>query len=221
MLTLSSIWILSLLGGTLAAPPFEWGVATAAYQVEGATSEDGRGQSIWDTFASQGHIARGETGAVGDDMYHKYPVDIALMKQLGIKNLRLSLAWPRIYPQGSGTVNQAGLSFYNKLIDSLLAANIEPYVTLYHWDLPQTLQDRYGGWAGDGIVDDFANYAATVFTSLGEKVRYYTTFNEPWSFCFLGYGSGSHAPGVSGQAWSCVYHVLAAHAGGSEAVTGH
>lgn len=187
---------ISAAANAAAKPDMFWGSATAAYQVEGAVWEGGRGPSIWDTFAhTPGKTLNGDTGDVTDDFYHRYPEDIKLMQSLGIRNFRLSIAWPRIFPQGRGEPNPEGLAFYSDLIDALLAAGIEPHVTLYHWDLPQALMDEYGGWLSEAVVPDFARYAAVMFRALGGRVVWWTTFNEPWTFCFLGYGNGEHAPG--------------------------
>ncbi|KAK9917352.1 hypothetical protein WJX75_003452 [Coccomyxa subellipsoidea] len=196
-------------------PPFYLGFATAAPQIEGANATDGRGPSIWDTYeAIPGNIDNGDTSAVADDFYHLYLNDIAAMRLLGVKRFRMSIAWPRIFPSGDGQVNQQGLDFYARVLEALLVAGIEPHVTLYHWDLPQALQDRFGGWNSDQIVPIFAQYAATVFQALGDYTTHWTTVNEPWTFCFLGYGQGSGAPGINDkvQAWNCVHNVLQAHA---------
>ena len=158
---------------------FVWGAATAAYQVEGAVQEDGRGLSIWDTFShTPGKTRNGDTGDIACDSYHRWAEDIALLKEMHLKAYRFSIAWPRIFPQGTGPVNPAGLAWYDRLVDALLAAGIEPYVTLYHWDLPQALQDAYGGWESERSIDDFVQYAETVFKRLGSKVKYWITFNE-------------------------------------------
>ncbi|KAB8145514.1 beta-glucosidase [Chloroflexia bacterium SDU3-3] len=174
---------------------FVWGAATASYQIEGAIHEDGRGVSIWDTFsATPGKIVNGDTGAVACDHYHRWEGDIALMRQLGLKAYRFSIAWPRILPQGRGQVNEAGLDFYEKLVDGLLAAGITPWVTLYHWDLPQALEDE-GGWLNRATSEAFAEYTEVVTKRLGGKVKNWITFNEPWCSCVLGYHNGIHAPG--------------------------
>ena len=153
-------------------PGFAWGAATAAYQIEGATTEDGRGESVWDRFcATPGKVRNGESGAIACDFYHRYPDDVALMKELGLKAFRFSLSWPRIVPEGVGAVNQAGLDFYDRLVDELLAAGITPFVTLYHWDLPQALEDR-GGWASRATIDAFANYVEVV--SSGSAIEWST-----------------------------------------------
>lgn len=154
---------------------FVWGAATAAYQVEGAVQEDGRGLSIWDTFShTPGKTRNGDTGDIACDSYHRWAEDIALLKEMHLKAYRFSIAWPRIFPQGTGPVNPAGLAWYDRLVDALLAAGIEPYVTLYHWDLPQALQDK-GGWLNDDTAKAFAGYAAAVAAHFKGRVRYYFT----------------------------------------------
>lgn len=158
---------------------FVWGTATAAYQVEGAYNEDGKGVSVWDTYTNQYKIAGGQTGNVAIDQYHRYQEDVALMREMGIQSYRFSVAWTRVLPSGTGEINQAGLDYYNRLIDALLAAGIEPVITLYHWDLPQALSDR-GGWRNRESVDWFANYAEIMFRALGSRVRTWITFNEPF-----------------------------------------
>eukprot|EP00884_Botryococcus_braunii_P006572 jgi/Botrbrau1/15916/Bobra.40_1s0097.2 len=204
-------------GGLDAGLPhrFIYGAAAAAYQVEGAWNEDGRGVSIWDTFSHiPGKVHNNDTGDVADDFYHRYEEDIELMRKLGIKAFRFSISWSRILPDGRGPVNQKGVDFYNKVLDALEKAGIKPFVTLYHWDLPQPLQDEYGGWAGEESVADFAAYAEACFEVFGARVKYWTTFNEPWSFVLLGYGFGLHAPGhQSGkEAMLATHNVLNAHA---------
>ncbi len=180
-------------------PGFLWGVSTAAYQIEGAAQEDGRGESIWDCFAhTPGKTANGDTGDVACDHYHRYPEDVALMQSLGLNPYRFSVAWPRIQPDGTGPVNPAGLAFYDRLVDALLAAGITPIVTLYHWDLPQALQDR-GGWAERATAPAFADYAEIVVGRLGDRVKYWTTHNEPWCTAFLSNQIGLFAPGL--QDW--------------------
>ncbi|MBW3632961.1 MAG: beta-glucosidase [Chloroflexi bacterium] len=172
-----------------------WGAATAAYQIEGAVREGGRGPSIWDTFShSAGKIANADTGDVACDHFHRYPEDIALMRELGLGGYRLSIAWPRIFPTGVGRPNPDGLDFYRRLIDELHSAGITPYVTLYHWDLPQALQDR-GGWADRDTAHWFGEYAHTVVAALGVGVQHWFTINEPWVAAFLGHWTGEHAPG--------------------------
>src|ERR1700722_970023 len=174
---------------------FVWGVATASYQIEGAVSEDGRGESIWDRFAhTPGKTKNGGTGDVAVDHYHRYPEDIAIMKEIGIKGYRFSIAWPRIQPTGQGRPNQKGLDFYNRLVDALLTAGIRPFPTLYHWDLPQALEDA-GGWPNRDTAFRFAEYEDIVAHALTDRVRSCTIFNEPWMFTTLGYLRGCHAPG--------------------------
>lgn len=176
---------------------FFWGTATAAYQVEGAWNEDGKGPSIWDTFShTRGKIKGAATGDVACDQYHLYKEDIALMKRLNQKSYRFSAAWPRIQPSGTGAVNQKGLDYYSRLTDALLAAGIRPMCTLYHWDLPQTLEDQ-GGWPNRDTAAKFADYAGIVTKALGDRIATWAIFNEPWVFTFLGYGIGVHAPGKS------------------------
>ena len=188
---------------------FVWGVATAAPQIEGAAFEDGKGESVWDRFARiPGKVLNGDTLDVANDHYHLYAQDFALMRKLGIKNYRLSLAWPRIYPNGDGEVNPAGLAFYNKLIDSCLKHGITPWVTLFHWDLPQSLEDR-GGWTSRVTVDAFAPYAETVVKALGDRVKNWITLNEILCFTRLGYAKGGDkAPGrqESEQVVNQTYH---------------
>ena len=167
---------------------FRWGVATSAYQIEGAWDEDGKGQSIWDTFAhTPGNIKGDENGDVANDHYHRYVEDVALMKDIGANAYRFSIAWPRIFPNGTGKPNQTGLDFYHRLVDELLTAGIEPFVTLCHWDLPQVLHDRYGGWQSKETAQAFAEYAGFVAEQLGDRVKHYFTINEFASFVEGGY----------------------------------
>jgi len=192
---------------------FLWGAATASYQIEGAAEEDGRGTSIWDTFArTPGRVRNGDTGDVAADHYRRWRDDVALMRELGLDAYRFSVAWPRVQPGGSGPANERGLDFYRRLVDALLEAGIEPFVTLYHWDLPQPLQDA-GGWPERATAERFAEYAALVTGALGDRVRYWATLNEPWCSAFLGYGSGVHAPGVRDgrQAVAAAHHLLLGH----------
>jgi beta-glucosidase len=176
-------------------PGFLWGSATASYQVEGAVNEDGRGPSIWDTFSHiPGKTNNGDTGDVADDHYHRYKEDVQLMKDLGLKTYRFSVAWPRVFPQGAGTPNPKGLDFYNRLLDELLANNIQPYCTLFHWDLPQALEDK-GGWQSRNTSEAFATYAGYVAEHLSDRVKHFMTLNEMRSFVG-GYESGRHAPGL-------------------------
>ena len=174
---------------------FIWGAATSAYQIEGAVHEDGRGVSIWDTYArTPGRVVNGETGDIAADHYHRYPEDIAIMSDLGLAAYRFSIAWPRVQPGGTGPANERGLDFYRRLVDALLEVGIEPYPTLFHWDLPQELQDA-GGWPERDTAYRFAEYAGLVHDALGDRVNHWLTLNEPWCAAFLGYGLGRHAPG--------------------------
>jgi beta-glucosidase len=193
---------------------FRWGVATASYQIEGATQEDGRGPSIWDTFShTPGRVENGDTGDVACDHYHRFPADVELMARAGLQHYRLSLAWPRILPDGTGRIEPRGLAFYDRLVDTLLSHGIQPAVTLYHWDLPQALQDQ-GGWERRDIAERFRDYAAVAFQHLGDRVGTWITLNEPWVSSFLGYGLGVHAPGLKGD-WQRMlavsHHLLRAH----------
>ncbi|MHB1699365.1 MAG: GH1 family beta-glucosidase [Acidobacteriaceae bacterium] len=175
---------------------FLWGTATASYQVEGAAREEGRGISIWDTFSHKpGMTSNGDTGDVADDHFHRYKEDVQLMKALGIKGYRFSVAWPRVYPNGTGTPNPKGLDFYNRLLDELLAADIQPFCTLYHWDLPQALQDK-GGWQSRDTAEAFADYAGYVAGRLSDRVTHFMTMNEIRTFVEEGYKSGVFAPGL-------------------------
>ncbi|MEV4665271.1 GH1 family beta-glucosidase [Micromonospora echinofusca] len=194
-------------------PGFLWGAATAAYQIEGAATEDGRGPSIWDTFShTPGRTVNGDTGDVACDHYHRLDSDLALMAELGLKSYRFSVSWPRVQPGGSGPANETGLDFYRRLVDNLLANGIEPWLTLYHWDLPQPLEDA-GGWPARDTAARFADYATLVADALGDRVRYWTTLNEPWCSAFLGYGSGVHAPGRSdgADAVRAGHHLMLGH----------
>jgi beta-glucosidase len=184
-------------GGREFPKGFLWGSATASYQVEGAVNEDGRGPSIWDTFShTPGKVVNNATGDVADDHYHRYKEDVQLMKSLGVKSYRFSIAWPRVFPQGAGTPNPKGLDFYNRLVDELLANGIQPFATLYHWDLPQTLQDNGGGWESRDTSKAFADYAGYVAERLSDRVNHFFTINEFGAFVELGYRTGIHAPGV-------------------------
>ena len=167
---------------------FRWGVATSAYQIEGAWDEDGKGVSIWDTFAhTPGNIKNDDNGDVANDHYHRYEDDVALMKDIGATAYRFSIAWPRIFPEGTGEPNPKGIDFYTRLVDSLLEAGIEPFATLYHWDLPQKLQDDHGGWQSAETSKAFAEYAGYVAENLGDRVKHYFTINEFASFVETGY----------------------------------
>lgn len=192
---------------------FQWGAATSAYQIEGAHDEDGRSPSIWDTFARQpGRVLEGHTGDVACDSYHRIEEDVALLKQMGAKVYRFSVAWPRVVPSGRGAVNAKGLDYYSRLVDALLAADIQPMVTLYHWDLPQCLQDE-GGWEVRETAHAFVAYAEAVFKALGDRVRQWITLNEPWCSANLSNQIGEHAPGQRNhQATLAVaHHLLLAH----------
>ncbi len=200
---------------------FTWGAAAAAYQIEGAAAEDGRGPSVWDVFSHQpGKVFEGHTGDVACDHYHRWREDVALMKQLGLQAYRMSVAWPRIHPLGTGKPNAKGLAFYDKLIDELLAANITPWVTLFHWDLPQALQER-GGFVNRDIVEWFGDYAEIVAAKLGDRVKHWMTFNEPPVIMGLGYHEGLFAPGLKLSFAECLkgaHHLLMAHGRGVQAL---
>ena len=192
---------------------FLFGVATAAYQIEGAVNEDGRGKTIWDTFCeTPGKVARGESGAVANDHYHRYLEDVAIMKQLGVKAYRFSMAWSRMFPQGDSQREERGFDFYNRLIDALLEAGIEPIATLYHWDLPQALQDQ-GGWASRQTPLRLAEYAAAAAEAYGDRVQKFAPINEPWVMSWLGHGLGYHAPGIAdyGTAIAASHHTMLGH----------
>jgi beta-glucosidase len=192
---------------------FRWGVATSSYQIEGAVAEDGRSPSIWDTFSREpGKVFDGDNGDIACDHYHRMPEDIALIKGLGVDTYRFSVAWPRVQPDGRGAVNPAGLAFYDKLVDELLAAGIDPWVTLYHWDLPQVLEDA-GGWPERDTAYRFADYAMLVFDKLQDRVGTFTTLNEPWCSAWLGYYVGAHAPGRKNfdDGIRAVHHLLLGH----------
>lgn len=199
---------------------FVLGAATAAYQIEGGVREGGRGESIWDRFShTPGKTYQGQTGDVACDHYHRWLDDVELMADLGLEAYRFSIAWPRIMPQGRGTINSAGLDFYDRLVDALMERDIQPFVTLYHWDLPQALQDA-GGWPERAMVDLFADYAAVVVRRLGDRVCRWMTFNEPWVSAFAGYYEGHHAPGLTdlGAALQAAHHTLVAHARANDAI---
>ena len=193
---------------------FVWGAATAAYQVEGAAFEEGKGLNIWDIFCEQdGKIFGGHTGAVACDQYHRYKEDVQLMKQMGLKAYRFSIDWARIMPEGVGVVNQAGIDFYNHLIDELLANGIEPFLTLYHWELPYALHKK-GGWLNEESVKWFGEYAKVIAENFSDRVKYYFTFNEPQCFISLGYMEGVHAPGLhygAREYFMICHNVLRAH----------
>ncbi len=192
---------------------FLWGTATASYQIEGAVNEDGRGTSIWDTFShTPGKVYRGDTGDIACDHYHRLEEDLDLMADLGLKSYRFSVAWPRIQPEGSGPANQKGLDYYRRLVDGLRERSIEPMLTLYHWDLPQALEDR-GGWTNRETSERFAEYAGILYGALSESVRFWITLNEPWVSAWNGYGTGVHAPGREGtdNALAATHHLLLGH----------
>jgi beta-glucosidase len=209
-------------------PDFEWGVATAAIQVEGATSEDGRGDSIWDAFCRQpGRIVDGSSPAIACDHYHRFASDIALLAALGVKHYRFSIAWPRIIPEGRGAVNEKGVDFYRRLVDCLREHGITPHATLYHWDLPQALQDRYAGWQSREVAADFADFATAVVSRLGDRIDRWIPLNEITTFAYYsGYaapgGTPPHAPGIvlaTPRAQSqVIHHTLLAHGLGCQAI---
>ena len=192
---------------------FIWGAATASYQIEGAWDEDGKGENIWDRFShTPGKVENGDTGDVACDHYHRWQDDLKLMQDLGLNAYRFSVAWPRILPSGQGKINQAGLDFYSRLVDALLEAKIEPHITLYHWDLPQALEDL-GGWPERSIVDAFVEYTDLVSRILGDRVKNWITLNEPFVSAFIGYWEGRHAPGITDidQAVKASHHLLLSH----------
>ena len=194
-------------------PGFFFGAATAAYQIEGAYDEDGRGPSIWDTYCrTPGRVADGATGDIACDHYHRYPQDVALLRDLGADSYRFSISWPRIQGTGTGPANAKGLDFYDRLVDELLAAGIEPAATLYHWDLPQALEDR-GGWRVRGTAEAFGEYASLIGERLGDRVGRWMTLNEPFCAAIVGYAIGRHAPGAreGDGALAAVHHLLVGH----------
>jgi beta-glucosidase len=202
---------------------FIWGAATSAYQIEGAVAEDGRGDSIWDWFCNRpGAIAGGASGRVACDHYHRWRDDIALMRALGLQAYRFSVAWPRVLPRGWGNVNSPGLDFYDRLVDALLDAGIEPWITLYHWDLPIRLE-HLGGWTSRDTPKAFAEFADTVAGRLGDRVRHWVTINEPWVISVLGHGTGVHAPGRRdwGAVAASAHHTLLAHGWAMPAIRSH
>ena len=202
---------------------FLWGAATSAYQIEGATHEDGRGESIWDSFAAiPGKIADGSTGEPADEHYHRARDDVALMREVGLRAYRFSVAWPRVQPEGRGRPNAAGLDFYDRLVELLLESGIRPFVTLYHWDLPQALQDR-GGWANRETIDRFADYADIVSHRLGGRAHDWITHNEPWVVAWLGHATGVHAPGLADPALypRVAHNLLLSHGAATPVVRGN
>ena len=199
---------------------FVWGTATAAYQIEGAWNEEGKGPSIWDTFCRQpGKIKDGSSGDVADDHYHRWEEDARIMADLGVNAYRFSVSWPRILPNGKGEVNVAGLDFYDRLVDGLLARGIEPYITLYHWDLPQALHDE-GGWADREVAHHFAEYARIVVERLGDRVTRWVTHNEPSVVALLGYFTGEYAPGeINPMAtFQVAHHLFLSHGYATQAI---
>jgi len=191
---------------------FLWGTATSAYQVEGVWEADGKGESIWDRFAHEGKISGGQTGDVACDQYHRFKEDIALMQRLHLKSHRFSISWPRVLPMGTGQANQQGLDYYSRFVDALLAAGIRPFCTLYHWDLPQALEER-GGWPNRDLAGYFADYAALLAKNLGDRITVWAPFNMPWSIARDGYGAGFAAPGKKDYAlfWKAAHTIALAH----------
>lgn len=184
--------------------PFLWGTATAAYQIEGSVNVDGRSASIWDTFSQiPGKIFNNDTGAVADDSYVQFRKDIQLMKSMGVNSHRFSFSWSRILPDESGKINQKAIRHYNEFINELLRNDIQPMVTLYHWDLPDYLEKKYNGWLSHDIVKDFAYYSEVCFNAFGDRVKMWITINEPWTFCYLGYVAGAFAPGRCSDRSKC------------------
>jgi beta-glucosidase len=199
---------------------FVWGAATASFQIEGATREAGRGESVWDRFcATPGKVRNGDSGEIACDFYHRYRDDIALMRDLGIDAFRFSIAWPRVLPSGRGPVNEAGLDFYDRLVDELLANEIEPFVTLFHWDTPQALEDA-GGWPERATAEAFVEYAEAVSSRLGDRVHHWITHNEPWVHAWIGHSWGKHAPGRTSEtdAVAAAHHLLLSHGWATEAI---
>ncbi len=192
---------------------FIWGAATASYQIEGAAQEDGRGESVWDRFcATPGKVRNGDSGDIACDFYHRYRDDVGLMKELGLDAFRFSIAWPRVLPMGRGPINEAGLDFYDRLVDELLAHEIEPFVTLFHWDTPQALEAA-GGWSARATAEAFVEYTEAVVGRLGDRVRHWITHNEPWVHAWIGYAWGEHAPGRTSEAdaVAAAHHLLLSH----------
>ncbi|MGB7341904.1 MAG: GH1 family beta-glucosidase [Phototrophicaceae bacterium] len=192
---------------------FYWGAATSSYQIEGAVNQDGRGQTIWDTFShTAGKVNNGEHGDIACDHYNRYADDVTLMQDLGLNAYRFSIAWSRILPNGIGNIETRGLDFYDRLLDALLEANITPFATLYHWDLPQALQDK-GGWVSRESIDWFAEYTDVVTSHFGDRIKSWSTFNEPYVTAFVGHWQGRHAPGIADlpSALKVAHHVLLSH----------
>lgn len=205
---------------------FVWGVSTASYQIEGAVTKDGRKPSVWDTFsATPGRTLNGDTGAIACEHYHRYPDDIKLMAELGVKHYRFSIAWPRILPEGRGAVNEAGVDFYKRLVDCLRQHGITPHATLFHWDSPQALEDEYGSWRSRQMAQDYADYVTAVVSRLGDRITNWMTINEVSCFTHMGYAVDQdppHAPGtrVSSrkQVWQTSHHAILAHGLGCQAI---
>ncbi len=192
---------------------FLWGTATASYQIEGAVNEDGRGETIWDRFShTPGKVYENQNGDTACDHYHRYREDIRLMKEVGLKSYRFSIAWARVYPRGGGKLNTTGIDFYQRLVDELLGNGIIPMITLYHWDLPQSLQDR-GGWRQRDTVKYFLDFTGTMFDALCDRVKLWITHNEPWVAAYIGHKTGDHAPGIRdmGTALQVSHHLLLSH----------
>jgi len=205
---------------------FQWGVATSAFQIEGATGEDGRKPSVWDTFSRiTGRVKGGDTGDIACDHYRRFAADVKLMAELGIKHYRFSISWPRVVPDGRGAVNAKGIDFYKRLVDTLRDHGIRPHATLFHWDSPQALEDRYGSWRSREMARDFADYCTAVVSHLGDRVTDWMTINEIFCFTYMGYGVGStpqHAPGTvvarKKDVQQTVHHALLAHGLGCQAI---
>ena len=201
---------------------FVWGAATAAYQVEGAAFEEGKGDSIWDVFSHvPGNTEDDATGDVACDQYHRYPDDIKLMQEIGLQAYRFSISWPRIYPQGTGAINAKGLDHYDRLVDALLEAGIDPWITLYHWDLPQALHER-GGWLNRDVANWFSDYAVTMAERLGDRVKHWMTLNEVWVCSYMGYWHGTMAPGIKDhkKALQAAYNFNLSHGRAYQAIEG-
>ena len=198
---------------------FHWGVATSAYQIEGASDVDGKGESVWDRFTSRGHIKDKSDGKIANDFYYRYESDLKLLKELNFKNFRFSLSWPRILPEGTGTINEKGVDYYNRMIDECLRLGIEPWAVLYHWDLPQKLEEK-GGWTNREVVDWFAEYADLCTRRFGDRVKHWMVLNEPAGFTTLGYLSGTHAPQRTGigKYLAAVHHACLCQAEGGRII---